>query len=155
MSRYIEVFTVFNGSDGDATRKLYQELEPRGPAGVVAVNLFRACKTSGRAKVYRGGGYRGMAYDRKEWSLRNLTKALAADATALGITWGWAIDEEAARRNSPHQHVLYIDLPTGQVSFHSGERLDGPDYAGAWDGVLGKSPDRIVRFCVRVLGGVA
>ena len=42
--------------------------------------------------------------------------------------------------------VLYVDLPNiGQVSFHSPERLAGPDYDGEWDGAR-LSAERIIRF---------
>ena len=49
------VMQTYQGSDGEATRALYAELQQRGPVGVIAVNLFRAQKNSARAKVYRGG----------------------------------------------------------------------------------------------------
>ena len=49
---------------------------------------------------------------------------------SCGLAWGWKQDpkEEFAK------HVLYIDLPQGQVSFHSATRYRGPDYGGDWDG---------------------
>jgi hypothetical protein len=59
---------------GEATKALYARLEACGVQGFLAVQLFRACKSSERAKVYRGGNrqgsYRRQAYDRKQWSLR-------------------------------------------------------------------------------------
>jgi hypothetical protein len=67
---------IYAGSDGEATKRLYAELEALGLVGVIAMNLFRACKASARAKVYRGGGYRGMAYDKKQWSIGQLVEAL-------------------------------------------------------------------------------
>ena len=48
-----------------------------------------------------------------------------------------------------NMHVLYVDLPNGQVSFHSPERFDGPDYLGEWDG-LRMSEERIIQFCQEV-----
>jgi len=42
-----------------------------------------------------------------------------------------------------------VDLPEGQVSFHSLARYAGPDYAGDWDGQR-KSEERILRFCDQV-----
>lgn len=50
---------------------------------------------------------------------------------------------------------IYVDLPTGQVSFHNGARYDGPDYPGAWDGMPGQSADRICRFVAQLLASAA
>lgn len=146
------VVRVYEGSNGDATKALYDEVSALGPQGVVAVNLFRANKNSARAKVYRGGirgrgSYRGMAYDRKQWAMGNLCQVLGRHAGACGITWGWGVDDEAPK----FRHVLYVDIPTGQVSFHTESRLDGPDYPGEWDGVRGASVDRICRWMVRII----
>lgn len=146
-----EILATYEGSDGDKTKELYGRLEKCGPIGVVALNLFRACKNSSRAKKYRGGvrgqgSYKSMAYDRKQWAIDNLTRVLAEHAGALGIGWGWGVDGNTQGFNS----VLYVDLPTGQVSFHSPHRGSGPDYAGQWDGVRGVSPQRICTFCARV-----
>lgn len=142
---------IYAGSDGDATKRFYAALEARGAIGTVAVNLFRAQKSSARAKVYRGGVYGGgsfrrMAYDRKAWALENLTQILVRHASELGIRFGW--------RHYPElEHaawVLYVDLPQGQVSFHSVARMKGPDYPYQWDGQR-QSPARIVQFCDAVL----
>ena len=48
--------------------------------------------------------------------------------------------------------VLYIDLPQGQVSFHSTKCLDGPDYPKPWDGTS-ESRDRILAFSDAVMSG--
>jgi hypothetical protein len=141
------IYGVFDGSDGDATRALYAELETLGAVGTIAVNLFRAQKSSSRAKVYRGGGYRGMAYDRKGWALDNLCTALGEHAAHLGIAWGWGEDE----KQEVHKHVLYVDLPTGQVSYHSGSCGYGPRYNGAWDGIVNASTQRILSWIIRLL----
>lgn len=148
-----EIARVYAGSDGDATKALYARLEQLGPRGVVALNLFRAQKNSERAKVYRGGGYRGAAYDRKQWAMDNLCTVLGAEAEALNIRWGWGRDEKAVN----FENVLYVYLPEGigQVSFHTHQRGAGPDFAGDWDGAKGKSPERILRFCAWVLQGEA
>lgn len=140
---------VFVGSNGAMTRAFYAELEKLGPAGIVALNLFRAQKCSDRAKVYRGRGYKDAAYDRKSWSMGNLCAALAEHSEALGIRWGWGTD--ARLPYTPH--VLYIDLPPGQVSFHSPERMAGPDYPGKWDEMPGWSRGRIICFCEVVREG--
>lgn len=126
----MNVHQIYLGSDGEATSALYARLEALGAVGLVAVNLFRAQKCSERAKVYRGRGYRSEAYERKNWSLGNLCAALESKSAALGLAWGW--------RRDPQQEffpwVLYVELPTGQVSFHARERGVGPDYPREWDG---------------------
>lgn len=143
---------VYEGSNGDATKALYTRLEALGPAGVVGLNLFRASKCSARAKVYRGGirgqgSFKSMAYNRKHWSMANLCKVLSEHAQALGITWGWKHDPA----QPVHCWVLYVDLPTGQVSFHDGARGHGPDYPGNWDGVREVSAVRIVAWVESLL----
>ena len=150
-----EIMTVFRGSNGDVTRALYAKLEAAGPLGVVAVNLFRACKTSERAKVYRKGpGHKTASYARKDWSIENAARELAAMSPAP-FQWGWNIDRILQGNQDPHHHVVYFDLPTGQVSFHAGSRYAGPDYPGKWDRAVGTAPNRITRWCAAVLAGRA
>jgi hypothetical protein len=119
----------------------------RGPAGRVAVLLFRAQKSSRRAKMYGGHSRHGeRAYGRKGESLRELSAALGESAIALGITYGWGRDE-----GCENSCVFYVELPGfGQVSFHSPDRYDGPDYPGEWDGRRA-SEERIINFCQQVL----
>jgi hypothetical protein len=152
--RVADVLVTYCGSDGERTKALYSELESHGAIGFVASNLFRACKSSERAKLYRGGergrgSYRRMAYDRKQWAMDNLCRALTQHAGSLGIVWGWGRDAAQPM----HADVLYIELPTGQVSFHTAGRGEGPDYRGAWDGERGQSADRICRWVARLLAG--
>lgn len=142
-----ELLRVYEGSNGDATKALYERLEKHGPLGLIAVNLLRAQKNSSRAKVYRGGGYRSAAYDRKQWAMGNLARILQEHAASSGIEFGWAEDPEQPY----HKQVLYIDLPTGQVSFHTDVRGEGPDYAGKWDGVRDVAADRILRWTARLM----
>ena len=143
---------VYLGSDGNATKAYYAELEKCGTAGLVAINLFRAQKCSSRAKQYRGGirgkgSFRSMAYDRKQWSLENLCKALTEEAKALGIAWGWKEDPGTPG----FEWVLYVDLPdTGKASFHSPVRGKGPDYGGVWNGQRA-SAAHIIQFCDKVM----
>ena len=142
---------VYETSDGALTRKFLLELEQRGPAGVVAALLFKAQKASRRAKRYGGAGrgrlsFRELSYERKGESLKELTAALTEHGAALGITFGWGRDEGQC-----NPWVLYVDLPgLGQVSFHSPERYDGPDYPGEWDGARA-SEERIINFCQKVI----
>lgn len=149
-------WTIYQGSDGSATKALYSELERRGLVGMLALNLFRAQKASSRAKIYRGGvrgqgSYKAMAYERKQWSLDNLVSLLDRHSEALKVRWGWRIDYQVLLGSSPAA-VLYIELPdTGrQVSFHSPRRGKGPEYPGDWDGERA-SAERIIGFCSRVL----
>ena len=150
----MKAIDVYNGSDGDLTKRYYEELQKRGPLGMIAMNLFRAQKCSARAKVYRGGirgqgSYRGMAYERKEYAIEMLCAKLAADDGELGIIFGWKRDPNVILKGD-EAWVLYVDLPVGQVSFHSPCRFAGPDYAGDWDGQYA-SGDRVLAFCDQVM----
>lgn len=153
-----DVYAIYEGSNGEATKALYAHLAALGAQGAIAVELFRAQKASARAKAYRGGvrgrgSYRSIAYDRKSWALNNLAVALSCSAAEVGIVWGWGVDA----KEPVHRHVLYVELSTGQVSFHSGERYAGPDYPGEWDGVRDASVGRILSWVRRILaeGGSA
>lgn len=151
---FMEVMAVYNGSNGDETVAMYKRLEALGPAGVIAMNLFRCTKASGRAKVYRGRGsraWRAQAYDKKNWSIGLLAAALAEHAASLGIAWGWGVDELLAKTDDPHVHVIYVDLPEGQVSFHTDERRPGPDHPTGWDQVRGAGPTRICKHVSALL----
>jgi hypothetical protein len=141
---------VFEGSSADVTKAYYAALAKRGPAGDVAVNLMRAQKCSTRAKKYRGGirgvgSYRSIAYDTKNWAMENLCKVLDAHGKRLKIRFGWKLDPDVVFGEKP-SWVLYIDLPQGQVSFHSPTRLSDHDYAGEWDRQR-LSEERILAFC--------
>jgi hypothetical protein len=139
------VMGVYDGSDGDRTMELYRRLERLGSAGVLAMNLVRANKSSSRAKKYRGRRFKDAAYDRKQWAMGNLVDALEKLATP--IPWGWAEDPEQPH----HKWVLYIEIPTGQVSFHTAARGRGPDYARPWDGVRDAGAGRICSWVVDLL----
>lgn len=142
-----DVMKIYDGSDGQATGALYARLEQLGPAGAIAVNLFRAQKASARAKVYRGGGYRGKAYDKKQWSMDNVAAILEQHSQACGLRWGWGVDQ----LQDFHKIVLYVDLPTGQVSFHTAQRGAGPDYPAEWDRVREASAGRICSWISQLL----
>ncbi len=141
------ILTVFEGSNGEATIALYNDLRALGASGVVALELFRVQKSSSRAKVYRGGGFRGKAYDKKQWAMTNLAIALAELGT---LQWGWNQDPN----QEFHNWVLYVDLPNGQVSFHSAERGEGQIYRGEWDGIKNMSATRICRYCADLFAQV-
>lgn len=148
-----DIMAIYTGSDGDRTKALYAALEERGPIGAVAVNLFRATKTSERAKRYRGGqrgrgSFRSMAYGTKSWAIDNLISILAEQGEQLGIVWGWGVDRET----DGYDQVLYVETPAGQLSFHSPVRGKGPDYPGDWDGERGQAAGRVVKFAAIALG---
>lgn len=150
-----EARNCYEGSHGGQTRKLLSSLEKCGQLGFLAAQLFRIQKASSRAKVYRGGinhrdgartSYRYLAYDKKDECIETLCKRLTADS--CGMKWGWKPDPN----NPVAPNVLYVETPNGQVSFHSPERYEGPDYPGEWDGLSG-SEKRIVQFCQDVFDG--
>ena len=140
---------ILDGSDGRATTKMYVYLDGLGAKGLIAKALFRATKNSFRAKKYRGKdsdgkSYKSLAYHRKNDSINDLCEALSLYSGELNMVWGWRVDEDK-------QPVLTVDLPTGQVSFHTLKRLSGPSYTGEWDGVLGEQANRVVDFVADVV----
>lgn len=121
----MEARFVFNQQNGDVTKSYYAEMNAIGIEGQLAVALFRAQKRSTAAKKYKGRKLTRSAYDVKNWSLSEVCRILAKD---IGMTWGWKYDRAAVN----FEWVLYVDLPQGQCSFHSPDRLAGPDYGGSW-----------------------
>lgn len=136
---------IYEGSDGEETRQLYNLLTAKGPIGIIALNLFRAQKCSARAKIYRRRMHSSSAYDRKEFSLRQLCTALA-EHPQIGFAWGWGED----KTQPVYRAVLFVDLPTGQASFHAKTALTTKRYAGQWDGTGGTAA-RILHFVQSVL----
>ncbi len=136
---------IFNGSDAAVTRLYLGALEKKKPWGPIAAALFRAQKSSTRAEDYRGNSV-DQAYDRKADVIKRLCLLLPELETDLGIGWGWG--EDALESYAPH--VLYIDLPNGQVSFHSTKRFEGPEYPGEWDGKHA-SKGRILALCDAIM----
>lgn len=134
---------VFAQSKGAITTAYLKRLRERGPRGKIAAELFVAQKASERAKTYSGDGT-DLAYDRKAEGLQALCEILAEDN--CGLQWGWKPDWIAHRP----PFILYIDLPDGQVSFHSHDRFAGPDYPNAWDR-SSLSRRRILLFCDSVM----
>lgn len=143
-----DILVIYNGSSGSATRGLYAQLEAFAPRGPIAVKLLQACKASERAKKYTRR-FASAAYDKKDWALGELCRALVAEPDVIS-SWGWGFDAKAIG----FEHVLYVDVPrAGQISFHTSYRRDGPDYAGAWDGVKAVAARRICRWAEAVLDG--
>jgi hypothetical protein len=139
----IQAQKVFNQNDGDVTKSYYATMNAKGLLGQLAVALFRAQKRSTAAKKYRGKKFRHAAYDVKNWSLSEVCRIMnSLNAFGYEFKWGWGKDP-----NTPgFPWVLYVEIPTGQVSFHSPDRLNGPDYPKGWDGI-GASEPRILAFC--------
>lgn len=146
----MNVFQIYEGSNGDATKALYAQLEALGPVGVIGLNLFRAQKCSSRAKVYRKGAWKREAYERKDWSLGLLDKALQEHGDVLGIMWGWKVDPKQAF----HCWVLYVDTPAGQCSFHTESRKSDRDYPHDWDGSQA-SETRILAWVSLLMGEIS
>jgi len=137
--------SVFRQNDGKVTTAYYIEMNAKGLLGQLSVALFRAQKRSIAAKTYRGRRFTRAAYEVKNWSISEIVRILCLmDKThdVSSLTWGWGYDAKAIH----FEHVLYVTLPTGQISFHSDERLEGPDYPGEWDGQK-MSRERILTFC--------
>lgn len=141
--RLRDLLSIYSGSDGEATRALYEELQERfGPVGYLAVALFRAQKTSTKAKGYRRGAHRHESYERKAWSISQAAELLESHGDDLKFQWGWAVDNKAEH----YRWVFYVELPTGQVSFHMRARGRGPAYIFPWDGVKSEAAVRICRW---------
>lgn len=142
-------YAIYRGSNGAETRQLYSSLLSRGSVGAIAMHLFRAQKSSKRAKKYGPcGEYQKLAYQRKAQSLKALATVVGNYGEKFGIGYGWKIDEDQPL----NKWVLYVEIPRiGQVSFHSPERYSGPDYPGKFDGCRGASEERILKFCDEVL----
>jgi hypothetical protein len=161
--RFLKAADIYDGSDGSATRQFLAALNKRGPVGEIAALLFKAQKASKRAKKYGPyagingiGSYRNLSYQRKADSLKELSSALLkyGGGSTCVDQWGWKKDPHHGF--SP-EWVLYVEIgcvaeggKIGQVSFHSTERYEGPDYPGDWDH-LKMSERRILEFCDRVM----
>lgn len=117
------VQAAFEASDAALTRRVLKRLEALGPMGCIAAQLFRAQKASSRAKKHRGD-YVDYAYGRKGDCLEQLCALLSTQSDLL---WGWGIDDDVG--GFKPQHILYIDLPKGQASFHS---VDPIRRSGLW-----------------------
>lgn len=146
------VSAVYYGSNAANTRRLGTQLKSCGPMGELASLLFTAQKASSRAKCYRGiepacgRSFRDLSYERKQEALCQLAHLLDKHGTSLGIRWGWGKDDNPKMPD----WVLYIDLPQGQVSFHSLIRFLGTNYEDNWDG-HDFSESRILEFCASAL----
>lgn len=139
------VALIYAGTDGDATRALFDELCGHGVRGRLAMHLFRAQKCTARAAI-AVGTYRDLAVGRKKWALEQLADCLRNEATYL---FGWAVDPEDPRL----PWVLIVDLPNGQVRFHTAVKGNGPPYPGEWEGSDEQTLERVLAFVNAALHG--
>ena len=86
-------YHVYHGSNGAETRKYLNSLEKQGHYGKIAAALFRTQKSSTRAKMYHGGKYTDMAYEKKNEVIQKLCSLLNEDS--CGLIWGWGFDKNA------------------------------------------------------------
>ena len=99
---------------------------------------------------------RGMEDGRRDAAYRErnqLAQVVAAMADRLGYRVGLGHDPEAGDK----WPVPFVDLPTGQVSWHI-KKADlwrlWPEYAGAWDGhAKGEAEMRLKMMMLRKEGG--
>ena len=150
MERCQPATLAYHESDASRTKRLLRALTATGQLGRIASDLFRAQKSSARARSIEavstgdpripswptGARARCWPLFAKRWSRMPRVWSGAGARTLPGIFARW---------------VLYVELPTGQVSFHSPDRLDGPVYPGAWDGMRDASAGRILRLCDQIL----
>ncbi len=136
---------IFEQRNGEVTKAYYHVLCARGLMGELAVALFRAQKRSEAAKSYRPGRFRRDSCEVKNWSLGEVCRVLSAPGVPA-FSWGWKHDP----KTPGYEWVLYVDLPSGQVSFHNNGRGVGPDYTGEYDRQK-LSRERILAFCDAVL----
>lgn len=136
---------VFAQQNGDVTKQYYAKMNSLGAAGQLAVALFRAQKRSTAAKKYGRSRYRGAAYDVKDWSISEICRILLTHPE-LGLQWGWQYDQNTIN----FEHVLYVETPCGQCSFHVSHRGQGPIFKGKWDR-LRASVDSILEYCDKVM----
>lgn len=122
-------------------------LEKAGdPAGLTASFMLRVQGYSDQAKQERSRSAAKSLYQSKDWALTRLYYALHDYAEILGIVWGWGTDPACPG----FAHVLYADIPTGQVSFHSSVGGGLPAYAKPWDG-SGDTRSRIARWAKQLI----
>lgn len=131
------VAEAYFGSTAAITRRVYDTLRKLGSDGHVAQLLLAAAKASSRAKQQRRSKYREHAYARKEAAIAELCELLPH----TNLLWGWSADEAVVVA----PYVIYVELPDGQVSFHSPRRGKGPCYRRKWDGQYA-SEDRIIAY---------
>jgi hypothetical protein len=134
------------------TRWILRQLTACGPLGQVAAELVRIQKAGTQAGVYRGtaasgNSFRELALRRKREHLLKLVGLLGSMRPAP--SWGWANDPLQPQA----RWVLCLDLPTGQVSFHSSERFEGPDYTRRRESDVSPREHRILAFCDALLSG--
>lgn len=94
----------------------------------------------GDRSTYRWVNYRASrnARQRDYEAKRKAIDEACQAAAENGVVFGWA---PSGSLHVPW--IVYFELPSGQVSFHSDTRGEGPDYGGSWDGVKDVGAARI------------
>lgn len=141
----MKAIEAFNSRDPAVTVSFQNSLLGRGVRGQLAFGVFRAQKRSTVAKGQRKRKFRREAYDGKQEALVYVDRLLTAN-DGLVDDWGWAKDSQ----QNYHDQVLYVDLPTGQCSFHSDHSSSAKAYGGKWDRSV-ESKDSILAYCDEVL----
>jgi len=136
-----EICQTIKAAKAARTAKLYKRIGQCGTVGPIAEILLRVQISSEKGKKYRGDSS-GFSYAKKSECMAGLCAVLKDQQQ---IDYGWGID-----RKCDAEHVLYVDLPNGQVSFHCFDRIGGPDYPKQWDGAHA-SGKRIREFAASVL----
>ena len=148
------VSEAFSTSNAPLSRRLCNDLDSMGPMGQLASLLFKAEKARKQANSYSGEApvsrrqYRDYSQDRLREMLIKTVCLLDAHAKAMGVDWGWRIDDKS---DSP-TWLLCIELPTGQVTYRLSGRCMGPEYELGSEGDS-RNSDRITRLCADVLDG--
>lgn len=144
---------AYEATDYSETRSYLRALANAGRLGRIAAALFAAMRASTDAKTERrlakGDPLAEITvsragYARKRLAMQKVCELLAHNAA--GLAWGWGND----RRQADCPFVLFVDLPQGQVSFHTPEKLMGPEYAGRWDRAC-QNRERVLAFCDALL----
>lgn len=110
--------------DRPAHGKRYREYRTETPSKY-AYHAYQNSRTAGRNDYSKKGGA--------------LERAAAA-AMICGTVAGWRSNTGGDPRLP---YLVYFDLATGQVSFHSETDCGLPPYEGEWDGVRNASRERI------------
>lgn len=134
---------------------MLNQLRLHGRVGMIGAALLNCQKESSNAKKHlkgHAGAIQSRRLSRERYQQKH--QAMAALQVHLKeyqtFNWGWAPDPNPSKSSAVH--VLYVDLPTGQVGFHSTQMLgrNAKVYTGQWDG-QNKNMERIFKFCEDIL----
>ena len=142
----MKTLDVMSKRDRDVTMDHCFALCKKGVRGALAVTLFQAFYSSKKAKSYRRR-FKSETYSRKSQALMRVNHWCDRLSINTVEGYGWKRDNSTPG----FEWVYYVDLSgIGQVSFHSADRGEGPDYDGEWDRVRA-SGERVSAFCDQIL----